>query len=109
MAGTVKVKGIPVELGGVIYVMPPLSLGVLEQMGPKITAFDPSDFTQMGTVIDIAHASLARNYPELTREQVGEIVDLGNFQEVFTAVMDVSGLKRKVLEAGEARPPETSP
>ncbi len=45
--------------------------------------------------IEVIHSALSRNYPELTIEDVEELVDLGNFSEVFQAVMGVSMLKKK--------------
>ena len=100
----VKHKGIPVQMGEREYVVPPLALGALEALQDRIAGFkgDIRDGKQVATVIDAAHAALKRNYPEITREEVADLVDVSNMAEVFEAVMDVSGLKRKALEAGEA-------
>ena len=102
---TVKVKGIALELGGSEYVVPPVALGPLEQLQQRISEFkgDIQDAKQVATVIDVAHAALKRNYPEITREEVGDMIDVGNMAEVFACVMDVSGMKRKALEAGEPK------
>lgn len=99
----VKVKGITLLLGGEQMVMPPIALGALEQLQDRIAVFngDVADVKQIGTVIDAAHAALRRNYPDITREQVGDLLDVENMGDVFAAVMDVSGMKRKALEAGE--------
>jgi hypothetical protein len=63
--------------------------------------------------IDICHASLKRNYPALTREEVGELIDLENLSDVFLAVMDISGLRRKAMDApaqaGAPEPGEAMP
>lgn len=103
----VKVKGIEVELGGSRLVVPPLALGALEQLQDRIVGFkgDIRDKDQVATVIDAAHASLKRNYPDLTRDAVAEMIDVSNMAEVFEAVMDVSGLKRKAIEQGEVSKP----
>lgn len=100
----VKHKGIPVQLGERSFIVPPLALGALEQLQDRIADFkgDIRDASQVATVLDAAHAALKRNYPDVTREEVADLVDVGNMAEVFEAVMDVSGLKRKELEAGEA-------
>lgn len=109
MSAVVKVKGIAVRLGGESYVIPPLSLGALEQLQGRVAAFqgDIRDKEQVATVIDAAHAALKRNYPEITREEIADLIDVGNMAEVFEAVMDVSGLKRKAIEAGEVTEPRT--
>jgi hypothetical protein len=100
----IKVKGISINLVGTDYVVPPIALGNLEALQDRIAAFtgDVTDTKQVSTVIDTAFASLVRNYPEMTREQVGQLVDVGNMIEVFEAVTDVSGLKRKRIEAEKA-------
>ncbi len=106
----VKVKGLTVSLGGTEYVVPPLSLGALEQFQDSLANFtgDITDKKQIGTIADCAHAALRRNYPALTREEVADMIGLENMMEVMEAVMDISGLKRKSREAsdgeGEAPP-----
>jgi len=104
----VKIKGIPVELGDRTLIVPPLALGALEQLQERIATFtgDIRSKEQIATVLDAAHAALKRNYPEVTREDVAEWVDVGNMAEVFEAVMDISGMKRKALEAGQGEAPE---
>lgn len=99
----VKVKGIPIPFNGTDYVVPPLSLGALEQLQERIASFtgDIRSKEQVATVLDAAHAALKRNYPEVTRDEVAEWIDVANMAEVFEAVMDISGLKRKTLEAGQ--------
>ena len=101
---TVRIKGVTVELNGTNYVIPPIALGALEQLQERIGAFDGNvqDAKQISTVIDCAHAALRRNYPEMTREQVADLIDIANMGDVFAAVMDVSGLKRKEQEAAQA-------
>jgi len=103
-----RIKGIEVVLGGETFVVPPIALGALEQLQDRIAAFngDVADARQIATVIDSAHAALRRNYPAITREEVAELIDVSNMADVFEAVMDVSGLKRKALEAieGEFQP-----
>jgi len=106
----VKVKGISIELGGQTYVVPPIALGALEQLQSRIANFngDVSDMTQVSTVIDAAFAALRRNYPELKRDEVADLIDVANMAEVFEAVMDISGLKRRTVEEN-AKLGETQP
>lgn len=98
-----KIKGIAFDFGGETLVIPPISLGAMEQLQQRIGEFsgDVMDSKQVGTVIDAAFAALKRNYPDMTRDQVADLIDVGNMAEVFACVMDVSGLKRKAAEAGE--------
>lgn len=99
------IKGILLDLGGTRYEVPPLALGDLERLQDRLGAYQGGlDAASVGTVLDVAHAALRRNYPELTRERIGELVDLGNMADVFEAVMDVSGLKRRAQEEDGGKP-----
>lgn len=96
-----KHQGIPFNFDGRILVIPPLSLGAMERLQKRLAGmsddmFDPEN---IGTVIDTLHAALGRNYPDMAREEVANLVDLENMQEAMTCAMDISGLKRKALEA----------
>jgi hypothetical protein len=96
------IQGIKMKLGGAVYVVPPLSLGAIELMQERLSSFQAgANLEAVSTVIDALHSSLRRNYPDITREQVSEMVDLGSMLEVMEAVMDVSGLRRKAQEAQE--------
>ena len=111
MTKIAKVAGITINLSGVDYIVPPLALGALEQLRDRIGNFDPEAVTgveQVSTVIDCAHAALRRNYPEMTRDEVADLIDLGNMMAVFEAIMDVSGLKRKGQEAAAEGKPEAA-
>lgn len=109
----VKHPGIATDLGGTWYVIPPIALGALEQLQDRIAQFngDVTDFSQIATVIDAAFAALKRNYPDITREEVANAIDVGNMAEVFEAIMDVSGLKRKERQnqAGKQLGQEATP
>lgn len=97
-------RGNPLKINGKNWIFAPLSLGAAEQLMPKLKNFDPNDF---GLVTDVAHKSLKRNYPEITREYVAEeLLDIGYVQAVFDAVMGASGLiytgeEDQVTESGE--------
>jgi hypothetical protein len=101
MAAVVKYPGIPKVLGGIEYVIPPIALRPLQQLQSRINAFGNSiDEESIETAVTVIHSALKRNYPEITIEEVGDMVDVGNMFELFEAVMDVSGMKRKALETG---------
>ncbi|OQS41131.1 hypothetical protein [Chromobacterium haemolyticum] len=99
MTELVKIKGISVLLNGKAYVIPPLNLAALEQLQDRLEQFDGGIGKEsISTVLDATTAALKRNYPDLTRDQVAELVDVANMAEVMEAIMDVSGLKRKAQE-----------
>lgn len=98
-----KYQGIPHDFGGLVLVIPPLSLGAMERLQERLSGmsddmFDPEN---LSTVIDTLHAALGRNYPDMTREEVADLVDLENMQEAMACAMDISGLRRKALGAAK--------
>ncbi len=98
--------------GGRVYTIPPLTLGALEGLQQRFAALQqgaPTDPANVATVLDATHLALRRNYPDLTRDQVAELVDLGNMSEVLIAVLDVAGLHRKAAASGEMPPQPTIP
>jgi hypothetical protein len=97
------IPGIPMILGdGKEYTIPPLTLGALEDLQDRIDKVAGLDKESIAAMIDVTHASLRRNYPELTRAEVRELVDVANMQDVFEAAMDASALKRRALEEAAA-------
>ena len=93
------------------YVIAPLTLGALEDFNDQIQGIGEADtITAARTIVDVASASLQRNYPALTRDHVRHLIDLENMREVFESCMDASGAKRKALEAsGEAKAVSAKP
>jgi hypothetical protein len=100
------IPGIEVNFGGAVYTVPPLTLGALEGLQKGLQALSASAGTlepqHIATVLDATYLALKRNYPEITREAVGELVDFGNMHEVLAAITDVSGIRRK--QSGETTP-----
>lgn len=84
--------------GGRVYTIPPLPLGALQRLQDKLGKLNASSALEpasVATVIDAAHSAMRRNYPELTQDEVADLVDVGNMHEVIGCVLDVAGLKRK--------------
>lgn len=106
---TVNVPGVNFAFsGGKTLVIPPLSLGDLEQLQDRIAEVKGGvDKESVKTIVDVTHAALKRNYPEMERSEVAALLDLGNMLDVFQCVMDVSGTRRKAQEkeSGEVQAP----
>lgn len=99
------IKGITMTLAdGKAYVIPPLTLGALEDHQETLaqvgTELSPA---VVSTLIDVALSALKRNYPGITRSDVGNLIDVENMGDVFLALMDVSGLRRKAQEEAAAK------
>lgn len=104
MSGFVKVPGTPTELGGVWYVMPPLAIGTIEQLGDKFADLIDGEYSpeRMTMIIDIVHESLTRNYADLDRAIVAKNIDLGNLQTTLKSLLAISGFtKQEGAPAGE--------
>ena len=93
-----KFAGISIQLNGVAYVVPPLNLRSVQELQDRIAKFKGGvDSESVTLIIDCAHAALIRNYPDISKADLAEWLDLGNMEDIFQAVMDVSGLKRKSM------------
>lgn len=108
------IPGVTIEMGGREWTVPPLTLGQLRRLMPKITALAEIGAaigeTEIGMLIDIVAAALNRNYPEVTAEMLGEMLDLGNAGRVLNAVLSGSGLTPAggSFQPGEASAPGAS-
>lgn len=110
MTSVVKVKGVPFDFGECVLVIPPLSLGAYEQLQQQLSELpvDQREASYTSTAIDTVHAALLRNYPDMTREEVGNLMDFSNMQGAMECTMDVAGLKRKAAEAEHGKTPGES-
>lgn len=55
---------------------------------------------QMSVVNKLVHSALSRNYPDITEDEVAEMIDLGNYSEVLSAVLSIAGFTKE-KRAGE--------
>lgn len=81
--------GVEVVLGGTRHILPPLSVAAIEAYEERIAQAGGKPDTRLA--IDLLHCALQSNYPELTREQVAEGIDLVGLAAVFGKLMSVSG------------------
>jgi hypothetical protein len=86
------IPGIVVAMGGQDWTIPPLTLGQLRELMPRVQQLAGLDATQMGdaqlkTLIEIVTAALRRNYPDTTADLVENILDLGNALPVLDAIL----------------------
>lgn len=91
------IPGKEITLGGQQYIVAPLNGTAIKQYRKDINAVKLGTLPDIELVIKLAHASLKRNYPEITLEQVEDIVDYGNYFTLWDALLNVSGL---VVEVG---------
>jgi hypothetical protein len=112
---TPAVKGIPLDLGGKTYTLPPSSLATLEafaqpldELNAVFAGLREMSVKDMLFVADFAHACLLRNYPAITRQEVAQHIGLENVVEVMQMCLDTSGLMRKAIEDKNGTQPATT-
>lgn len=98
------IPGKEVTLNGVVYTVAPLAFRQLRELQPKIEGLGDirtgMSIEKLDDVIDIVHAALSRNHPEITRDAVLDMVDMGNMPAIMAAVTGVSGLVQGEATAG---------
>jgi hypothetical protein len=106
MTGQPKYKGRPVELGGQVLIVPAMNAGTFEDFEDRIAALQAgTEPKPIGLVVDLLHRCLRRNYPEIEREFVREVVDVDNWAELFAVIMGESGYRQWVdAEAAAGNP-----
>jgi len=103
------IPGVTIMMGGREWTVPPLTLGQLRRLMPKVRQL--SDIgaqmgeVQIGVLVEIVATALQRNYPDITAESVESLLDLGNAGSVLNAVLTGSGLKLRARSSGEAVAP----
>ena len=99
------IPGVEVAMGDQTWLIPPLTLGQLRRLMPKVRQLTEVDATmgepQIGVLVEIVATALQRNYPDVTFEQVENLLDLGNAGAVLNAVLTGSGLKTRGSSLGE--------
>lgn len=109
MAERKLIEGVEVEMGGETWVLPPLSLGRLRKLKHLFENFNSASHTQdemIDATVELVHAALIRNYPDMTKERVeDDLLDLGNFMVVLNKLCNISGLTPKGHDLGEAESP----
>ena len=81
---------------GTTLVVPPLNLAAIEVLQDRLKTWSGSTAPDsIKLVVDATHMALKRNYPDMTREAVAELLDLDTMQECMKAVMKVSGFEAR--------------
>ncbi|MBF0098357.1 MAG: hypothetical protein HQM04_12465 [Magnetococcales bacterium] len=94
-------EGVTVHFAGSDWVVPALSLGQLKRLMPHFQNLQGGQFSieQIDSALQVIHAALSRNYPQLQLEDVEDLVDLATVPILMEAIMRASGLVRQ----GEAK------
>lgn len=94
------IEGKIVRMAGADWNVPPLNFKALRRFREELGTMTPEALVNSGKVVELIHAALLRNYPDLTFDALEDMLDMGNVMEVTEAVLAVSGLVAK--QPGEA-------
>jgi hypothetical protein len=101
--------GVTIAMGGRDWLVPPLTLGQLRRLMPKVRQLTDIGASmsemQIAVLVEIVATAMQRNYSEATPEMVENLLDLGNASTVLNAVLTGSGLKLSDSRLGEAAAP----
>jgi hypothetical protein len=98
------IDGVIIKLGGEQFTVPPMNLKTVRRLLPAFDQLKSGslDGAALDAAIGVVHGALSRNYPDLTADEVAEMVDLSNLEGVLSAVLEVSGLAPKTTGAPKA-------
>jgi hypothetical protein len=102
-----KFRGIPVFFDGQEWIIPSLSvrqfrdnLDLLSEVVERTSTGDRKQVVaMMNALIPVIGLALRRNYPDVTDDQLFDVLDISTFSQAIRAVQGASGMK-------EARPGE---
>jgi hypothetical protein len=95
--GTEKFEGVVTRLGDKEYIIPSLSTKQARRLWPLIMEINEGVSVQnlpekYEKILQIIHAAISRNYPEVTVEELDDLVDLSNVRKLQMIVIGQSGL-----------------
>lgn len=99
MSYELEFDGIEVKLGKKIYVAAELNFFSLKKLAPKIaTLVDMTFEDRIDVMLQTIHASLIRNHPEVTLEEVQRTISFSNAEPIFKMILETSGMGEKTQE-----------
>jgi hypothetical protein len=85
-----RFRGQSFTLGGKEYLVPPLSMRAVVDLKPELARIADADadspLTHLEAIARVILSALQRNYPELTYDDLGDLLDMGNIVELLNAV-----------------------
>lgn len=91
--------GEPITLGGTEFLVPPLGfdalkrlLPVIQRIGVTTDAELANPLAQFEDILELCHASLVRNYPALTKDELLALIDVRTLLPLVKAVMRQNAL-----------------
>ena len=85
-----------INIAGVQFRANAITIGELRKLQPVLEGLGKGDpFKSILDLMPLVHASLKKAHPDLTQENLENMITVENFfTEVFSAVLEASGLRR---------------
>lgn len=99
---TPRFSGEKISLGGKKYVLPPAPLGVANLFNKLAQGVQTTEAATAFAVL--LFASLQRNYPKVTTEDVSPFIDMANVGELMSAIIRVNHLEPQTGKPTAANP-----
>lgn len=93
-----KYDGVKMRVGGRELIVPALTIKQVRSLRAEFDQMQgikdaaPTD-DQIGAVTRVIHSAVVRNYPDMTQDDLEELLDLSTMQAVVKAIMGQSGLE----------------
>ena len=95
------IEGVMIKVGGEEKTLPPLNWKAAKRFYKKITGGDLNDPEKVIDLFPVLlHTALLRNYPELTQEELEEVITPGELLAAIPLLLQVSGFTQ--ASSGEA-------
>lgn len=96
--------GVQVKIGEREYVIPPLNVKSFKRAQALEPALSSEGPEAIDAAIEIIHLAVTRNYPDVTREQLEEDIDLGSLVHLITALLTIETGAQESKTVQQARP-----
>ena len=89
--------GVTIKLGRRDFIIPPLNLKAVRKVEKLLPVLEgqAGEVSFLDAATEVLTLAVQRNYPEITREEIEDMVDLGNLPRLIAAVMAASGFGPK--------------
>lgn len=83
--------GVSIQVGERTLVVPRLSLRQMQVLREQILRIETKGASgiaqQVDDVLDVSFAAVGRNHPDITRDELGDLLDLGNVAQILRAAI----------------------
>ena len=93
------IDGVKIQIGDKEFEVPALNFKRVRELRPLFKKLQDLqgdqnvDSEQLDAMIEIVHQGLQRNYPDITKEELEEILDMQNIQGIIEAVTGQARVK----------------